>query len=94
MVLGALALGGILGSAATVVVTDGDDGSRPEAAVRSPESAAVALPAARADAAWGRSTSADALARWAEAERQARVELCTSAPSSADALSRCLGDRG
>ena len=34
--------------------------------------------------------SADAAARWAEVERQERLERCTSSLVSADALERCM----
>lgn len=42
----------------------------------------------------GHSVSPDAAARWAEAERQERLELCTSTGSSADALERCMSGPG
>ena len=87
-VLGAFALGGIVGSVAGFTAAGGDSSNAvvPASAPSAPSSPA-STSAIVHDARVG---SADATARRVEAERQQRIEACTSSPRSADSLERCI----
>jgi hypothetical protein len=81
-VAAALVVSGVLGTAVAVsALSSGDDPA--------PSPPAAAVPAS--DPAPGRGfTSADAAERWAIAADQARIELCTARPISADGLEHCI----
>jgi hypothetical protein len=73
----AFAIGGALGAASTAAFTDGSTAGN----ASTPAVLESQLP-----------TSADAAARWAEAQRVSALGRCASQPISADAAERCFLD--
>lgn len=80
VLLGAIAVAGIVGTGVAVATTGSDSSPAAPAVTSAPVSApAVTYP-----------TSADFETRRRLEERQARLEACTSVPASADATERCV----